>query len=650
MQINAQSSNFSTQLESWYQDIENAPEKVLLKIDSLLENYKSEFNPSELTQLYHIKSDCHFYLDDIRLSDEAIKNAIALAPEHFDTSQVVEMYNSHGQNLDYLGEIDKAIVAYEKGLHMAKSIKDSISVGNLYHNLGLCHFALLDMKNALEYIDSSQQISISLEDETGLSSLLRLRSSIFSQFGDIERAVSTSKEGLKYHSEEDPSLTCFHFLDIANCYYKAELSDSIYKYALLGKACSEDLGYGVAQAEVYKTFGNYYMQIRDTINAVKYYDSLTIIAQQMGDTQSYYHGLISQYTMTLNRDEIDEAIKATQYAEQLGLDRLNILAYSRIAEQLYQLGDASNAYKFLKKSGQLEDNFIKEENRIQSEMQAARFNLYTKEAETRLAKEKLISKQAQFLNYGMLGLTLFVITIGGLIYRNKRSKLLHEQEKMEQETQLLREIAEVESQALRAQMNPHFIFNALNSIKGLIITKKDKEAAVYISKFSKLVRNVLEYSSRKVITLKEELDNLVIYVKLEQMRFRDGFHYHIEMDDDLRNDEIAIPPITLQPFVENAIWHGFKNNTRNNELVIKISKVEEELHLEIMDNGVGIENAIKKPDHKSHGLRITKQRINNFSNDHKKDRITIKNRFNSEGENQGTSVRIRLPIKYVDHE
>ena len=196
-------------------------------------------------------------------------------------------------------------------------------------------------------------------------------------------------------------------------------------------------------------------------------------------------------------------------------------------------------------------------------------------------------------------------------------------------------------------MNPHFIFNALGSIKGLIVNGQNQEAAIYISKFSKLVRRVLENSINKVISLKEELEVLDMNICLEQLRFRDGFDYILNINTTLDTDSLSIPPVLLQPFVENAIWHGFKNNPKQNILTLSLSSNNGDLTINIQDSGVGIEQ--KPTAHKSRGIEITRQRIYHFSQDNNEKRLTIEPIFDEQKQPLGTMVTITLPLKHQSY-
>lgn len=183
---------------------------------------------------------------------------------------------------------------------------------------------------------------------------------------------------------------------------------------------------------------------------------------------------------------------------------------------------------------------------------------------------------------------LVLIGFTSFLYRS-RVKALRKKESIK--TEINKQIAEIEMKALRAQMNPHFLFNCLNSIKLLISNNENEKARKYINKFSDLIRQVLENSREKVIRLEEELNSIEIYLQLEQMRFK-NFAYKIEIDKEIPLDFIEIPPLLIQPFVENAIWHGLMNK-QNGEKVLKIivSKNDDNIIIVIEDNGIGRKQA-----------------------------------------------------------
>jgi sensor histidine kinase YesM len=175
-------------------------------------------------------------------------------------------------------------------------------------------------------------------------------------------------------------------------------------------------------------------------------------------------------------------------------------------------------------------------------------------------------------------------------------------------------LAEAEFKALKAQMSPHFIFNCLNSIKTLIQEKEDKEAIHYLSQFSKLIRNVLNHSENKQITLEEELQMCKLYLEMEKLRFQDSFHYKITIDPKAPLDFVKVPPMILQPLLENAIWHGLMHKEGERLVKLDIQNGMNAVKCVVQDNGIGRSKAallksISVTKHKSFGTRLIKDRM-----------------------------------------
>jgi len=203
--------------------------------------------------------------------------------------------------------------------------------------------------------------------------------------------------------------------------------------------------------------------------------------------------------------------------------------------------------------------------------------------------------------------------------------------------------------ALRAQMNPHFLFNSLNSINTMILNDEPESASRYLSKFSKLVRLMLENSEQPQVTLKDELETLEAYIQLEAIRFKNKMDYKIETDSSIDQDEILIPSMVLQPFVENAIWHGLLHKNKKGLLTINIKEEGDNLLCSIIDNGVGREKSLTlKKDgglkKKSMGIKITADRLKLLTKQKIKDVINIIDLKDNENNALGTQVNIQIPL------
>lgn len=247
-----------------------------------------------------------------------------------------------------------------------------------------------------------------------------------------------------------------------------------------------------------------------------------------------------------------------------------------------------------------------------------------------------------FLFLGIFILSALIALIFVLRIRQIKKR---EREKNE----LTRKIAETEMQALRSQMNPHFIFNSINSIQHLVLINEPLTANYYLTKFSKLMRNVLEQSRMELVSLEEELENIRLYLVIESLRFEDKFRHHIELAPDILPDTIFVPPMIIQPFIENAIWHGLLLKKGEKELRIHIFTVDDYLHIEIDDNGIGREEArnyaTTKLKKESLGMKITMERLHLLEkNQNIKTYIRIDDKYAAGKIPAGTKATIQLPI------
>jgi ligand-binding sensor domain-containing protein len=220
-------------------------------------------------------------------------------------------------------------------------------------------------------------------------------------------------------------------------------------------------------------------------------------------------------------------------------------------------------------------------------------------------------------------------------------------------SKLNQKMSDLELKSIRAQMNPHFIFNALNSIQRFVLANDPFSAQKYLTKFARLIRNVLNNSRTEMISLSKELETLNIYIELESLRFGDQFSYNFEVEDRLDVNNLQVPSMFIQPYVENAIWHGLMHKQDNRQLLIKIFFQNNKLVCEVEDNGVGRAqskqlNSIERKDHQSIGTALGQERIAVLNQVHKTDiRAIFIDLKDDEGKPCGTRVRIEFPITYA---
>ncbi len=255
------------------------------------------------------------------------------------------------------------------------------------------------------------------------------------------------------------------------------------------------------------------------------------------------------------------------------------------------------------------------------------------------------------------GRHLQILTTIASLIADKIDKMNAEQEVREREIQLItlnRDLATSQLTALRAQMNPHFIFNALNSIQQYILTGNVDQANKYLSKFSKLQREVLNHCDQNFINLEKEIEMLNLYLELEQLRFNENFEYSFSIEKEIDITEVKIPPMILQPFVENAIWHGLMPKKTYKKVSLEFALHSEDLlQCIIRDNGIGRaasarqkeEGAYKNTNHKSKGLTLVYERMNILRQQYDQPfEVSITDLTDKDGEILGTRVSLLLYI------
>jgi ligand-binding sensor domain-containing protein len=237
-----------------------------------------------------------------------------------------------------------------------------------------------------------------------------------------------------------------------------------------------------------------------------------------------------------------------------------------------------------------------------------------------------------------------LIFAAGIIFRLVRRRI----NVKSKEANMKKKIAETEMMALRAQMNPHFIFNSLSSIENFIMKNEKRLASDYLNKFSRLIRSILDSSRDELVPLRKDMEALKLYIELEQLRFNHKFSFNAHIDDALLNRDKMIPSLLIQPYIENAIVHGIAHSQKDNlQLLLKVSLHDNMIQYVIEDNGVGrvqsgLYNFKNKPKHISVGMKITEDRINNFNKNCIKNPVQVTDLYDANGEASGTRIMITI--------
>jgi tetratricopeptide (TPR) repeat protein len=327
--------------------------------------------------------------------------------------------------------------------------------------------------------------------------------------------------------------------------------------------------------------------------------------------------------------------------------------YNIISSISYAYGHLSELYQFKKdyktalEYYTLSDEF---ERKISSERTVQYVNdlIIKYDSERQNNQIKNLAKQNEIAQLQLVrNKNIWIIVLVSLTLLVAVLYFLYRQNLLKKEKRILT----LEQDVLRTQMNPHFIFNALNSIKHYIINNEKKNAVHYLNKFSKLVRKILESSKLKEVTLQEELETMDLYMNIENIRFSNEIEYTINVDNSLNLIEIKVPPLVLQPFLENALWHGLSSKKGDKKIILSVFKPSNNfIQIDIEDNGIGRKASAKIKskkviNRKSIGIELTKERLHNFIKGFENSFSLHFNDLIDDDKNpKGTKVALKIPL------
>jgi len=485
--------------------------------------------------------------------------------------------------------------------HIKRSINVALNgIGNLYQKLEQYDLAILQFQRALNLEEE-------LGNKLGLAINHQNIGHCLEEKGDLEAALENYRKSLAYNEEIDSDygrLICKNSL--AQIYLKQNMP---YLALVLLEPLHEES----------KRISDF------SITSIVYINT------------GWAHTKLGNFNEA--KDFIEEGLKMSQNRNMPS----NILyAYEKMSDLENARGDYKKAYEFYKKADEYDKQISSATNlRYMNDIIVRYENEKKNNQIAVLAKENEIVRLRLKKNQTTLLVSALIVgLISSILY------ILYRQYQSKNEKRVLT----LEQQMLRSQMNPHFLFNSLNSIKLYIINNEQKNAVHYLNKFSKLVRKILEASSQKEIPLSEELGTMELYMNIENIRFSNEIDFKIEVEKGINVDNIKIPSLTLQPFLENSLWHGLSPKDGEKKIQINVKhKDKGHVTIEIMDNGIGRtlaevnkENRVLKK--KSLGIRITKERLANFAKDYQnKFDVDILDLFDENGAPNGTKVVLDIP-------
>lgn len=552
-------------------------------------------------------------LSDRGLHDEAINLYKKVIDSFFsvsDTSGAAGVMLNIGSEYLEIGEYQLGLKKSLDALKLKLAINDSINIAGFYHQIGGIFRAVDNKEKWGEYILLANLIA--KKDE---------------RYGDYYRRMDILNElGGYYFSKGN--------FNLAKNYYDTLYTESIKKDYLVGiTASSSNLVLILKKQKKYS-------------EALIHSKKALVLSEKGEKPYRITHNLVETAKLEILLFQKSKAEKRLVRAKQLSI-KYNypselISIYQLLSELNFENGKYRSAYSNLLNYHTLKDSIeggktkqiIAElETKYQTEKKDNQIEILNKE---NLIKEEKILFQNRTV-IGLILLGVFVIAIFILLYS---------QIKLKSENRILN----MHHKLLRSQMNPHFIFNALIAIQNYILKNKKFEASDYLSQFASLMRSILEGSRDDFILLSREIELLEYYVSLQQLRFENSFLFELEVDENVNTDVLQIPPMLIQPFIENAIEHGLREICEKEKtLSVKYKLDSSNLYIIIKDNGIGIEkgkeNKINK--HQSYATIITNERLTNITKIYKKN-IDISIKDLSKIENcSGTEIKFSIPLSLI---
>ncbi len=592
---------------------------------------------------------------DCRYS-EAI-NYYKLAIKKINTSNsdslLAEIYGKMGNVYEDLSTYDKALKYYQLSYGVFAQQHDSLGLASALNQTGNIYYRWGNLKESLTFYEKALNIQKEKNDRQGMSSTLNNIGNIYYSWENFDRALQRYFEVIDIKKQlQDSTELANNLINIGSAYLGMkdfEKSEKYYQKALLLTKKNNDknmmanclLNMGVLSFEQ----GEYNQALSFYRRA---YDLLKELDNKLGLASVFRNMAETYFERGNNEKTVENLEKSLALAREQKISSLTSECYYLYYKVFEKKGDNKQALAYYIKYNALKDSLFNEQARQQLSNLQTRYETEKKEKEIQKKTLQITEKEKQ-LRVQRLWFILFFSVFGllllFLIYYLK-NKAHIKQKLLEEEINLQRQ------KALSAQMNPHFISNALNSIQKYFLTNDFEKANEFLADFGALIRKVLENSRENFISLKDEITYLKLYLSLEALRLENKFSYEIELLGDLDETRLKISPLIIQPYVENAIWHGIAPKNGKGKIQIKFRKFDNYLECIVQDDGIGINRSKQERQQyakkkKSLALAITRERLRLLNRSTKiKFNVVITDLSETDISLHGTKVEIKMPVYY----
>ncbi len=593
-----------------------------------------------------------------------------------DSLKLMDAYFEYGQYFDNEDSISGAIEYMNKALVVANSLLQHNKIATIANSLARLYWMSGRFEASNDtYIQALNSAEI-MHDSSEVSKICGNLGNNYNYLGDYDKAIKYALKGIMIkETSGDLERICYHYVSMANIFKEHDNIEKREEYVL--KAYKMKDVEGCASfgdlAKIYNSLGGIAESNNMHDKALLYYDTLLNLCKEV----DYYRGISAALTNSSliykQLDQPEKALELTIEAEQyFGGNPYDIIySNNNKADLYYILNQEEKALEFAMDNIQMEelnyylteklrcfqllselnyslanykvayiwkDSLRNTENQLRNEnVQTAIEELETQyETEKKEQQIELLTAENrlknQRLNAGVALVGVMLIVIFLILYilriRKKQAELVQNN---------------LQQQVFRSQMNPHFIFNVMGSIQNFMIQNDNKKASKYLSQFASLTRATLNHSSVEMISLENEISMLKNYVELEKMRSPEKFDFIIHYDDDLETEFIEIPPMLIQPFIENSIKHGFSNIAEKGILELFISDKTDWIEFIIVDNGQGVQK--KQNGHRSMAMSIFEKRRKLIQQKYKTDfKYEFLNLKDESPDKSGVKITIEIPV------
>ncbi|MEQ9465955.1 MAG: tetratricopeptide repeat protein [Ekhidna sp.] len=588
---------------------------------------------------------------------EYLNESLTLARQLKFSNGEIEALYSIGLTYGMAGDYANALTTLAQCEELAIQINDHDRLVFINNSRGIIYKRLGDYPASRSYYLKNLQLVDSLGLDVNTSSVYSNLGILYDLMDEKQKALDAYKKAIEVH--KGPGLEDLKKNAQVNIAVM-EYEDGNYESALmLFLESIKDKEDRMDNTTAFSNVGLCYMQLKNWEEAEKYLNKSVALSSEMSLKREEAIGLRNLSELMLKQGRLAEA----EDYYKMALELMPSYGFFQWKKQIHELaffihrdkGELQKAIDHLEQSIVYKDSLFNESKMKEIQNMELQHNVYMKnqeiiqqQSELTLLNEKVALENRRKTLLAVITL-LSVFSFGLLVYGYRRkirsNALLKEKNKLisSQKARIEEMNEELEKRMLRAQMNPHFIFNSLNSIQHFI-TANDKTAALsYLTKFSKLLRQVLESSIDVNVILEDEIKLLKIYVELEALRFDDSFSYEFIIDDKLDTYAHEIPILLVQPYIENAIIHGLIPKQGDKRLTITFEDAKEYIKCIIEDNGVGRkgEETRASGKHISRGMSVTEQRIRSLEKTNYQ--LVIIDDLEKEGKSAGTRVTVAIP-------